>query len=82
MATKTPTQAAGGMPYALLLAGAALWWFSRRKPAATPNATPAAAGENRYLQPIQAGEDPYTRRKSDMTAQLSTGWTNPTPGGI
>jgi hypothetical protein len=79
MANKTPTQAAGGLS-ALVLAGAALWWFSRRKPAA-PNATPAAVGENRYLQPIQAGEDPYTRRKSDMTAQLSTGWTNPTPGG-
>ena len=65
----------------LLIAGAAVWWLMMRRKPAQP-AAPAIVGENRYLQPIQAGEDPYTRRKSDTAAQISTAFSNPTPGGI
>ena len=67
----------------LIIGAAAVWYAVRRKPTTTATSAAAPAmGENRYLRPIQAGEDPYTRRRSDMTAQLSTGWINPTPGGI
>lgn len=82
MAKPPYTPAAGRLPV-LLLAGAAVWWLTMRsKPAQAAAAAGAVTGENRFLSPIQAGEDPYTRRKSDMAAQISTAFTNPTPGGI
>lgn len=80
MAKTPPAPTAGRWPL-LLLAGAAVWWMTMRRKD-EPKPTTALAGENRYLQPIQAGEDPYTRRKSDMAAQISTAFVNPTPGGI
>lgn len=83
MAKPPYTPAAGRLPV-LLLAGAAVWWLTMRSKPAQAAAAGAAVvtGENRFLSPIQAGEDPYTRRKSDPAALISTAFTNPTPGGI